>query len=69
MITLYTIGCPLCKMLEVMLEQKGIDYNKVTDEDEIVARGIKSMPTLEVNEQRMDFGTARKWIIAQEAVK
>lgn len=65
-ITLYTTGCPKCKILEKKLEAAGVKYDVVTDEatilnvcDEI---GAEFVPILEVNGQYYDFAAAIKWV-------
>lgn len=62
MATLYSTGCPRCSVLEKKLEQKGVDYNKVTDVKLMLELGIKSAPVLEVNGERMDFSKAIAWV-------
>jgi len=65
-ITLYTIGCPKCSVLEKKLEQKGIQYLSNSSEDEMQMRGFTSMPMLVVEDDAgetvMDFSTAVKWV-------
>ena len=54
-IKIYGTGCPKCKMLAAnaaaALAEDGIsaEIEKVTDIDAIVARGILSTPTLEID--------------------
>ena len=59
MITLYSTGCPRCKVLEAKLGQKKIEYNIITNVDDIVEYGkshnIKSAPILDVNGNTYDF--------------
>ena len=33
--TLYSTGCPKCKVLKTKLAQKGVDYKLVEDEDDV----------------------------------
>ena len=61
MITLYTTGCPRCKVLESKLDALGVVYSKVTDEDVIVNMGFQTVPVLTVDGKVMDFGEAVKW--------
>lgn len=67
MITLYTIGCPRCNILESKLNNKNIDYNIVDDGAKIVAAGFgeKPMPILVVNDKILEFSDANKWVNAQ----
>ena len=39
MITLYSTGCPRCIQLESALKAKKINYTKISNEDEIIAKG------------------------------
>lgn len=61
-VTLYTIGCPRCKILEKKLNEKGIKYLSVSDEKEMVTLGIDSLPVLYVDGLKMNFGEAVKWV-------
>ena len=61
-ITLYSTGCPKCKVLVAKLNAKNIKYNTVSDVDIIISKGISTVPVLEVNGTIMDFKTAVEWI-------
>lgn len=37
--TLYSTGCPKCKVLKTKLAQKGIDYKLIENEDEVYKFG------------------------------
>ena len=64
MITLYTIDCPKCLILEKKLKEKNIKFLKVSDEETIRAKGYGdwSFPILDVNGVVMSYTTAVKWI-------
>ena len=62
MITLYTTGCPKCKVLEQKLKAKGIVYGVVRDEKVMMDMGFASAPILTVDGEPMDFMTAIEWI-------
>lgn len=64
-VTLYSTGCPRCKVLKAKLGKKGIDYKEVTDLDTMTKLGMKSAPALCVNDELMDFKKANDWINAQ----
>ena len=52
------------------LDKKGIDYRVVTDVDYMLAHGIMSIPTLEVDGQRfVDVKACNDWINSYEADK
>lgn len=66
MITLYSTGCPRCTVLERKLEQKNIEYSKITDVDAMVAMGIRSVPMLQIDDAApMDYMTAVNWVKEQ----
>ena len=62
MITLYTIDCPKCKVIETLLKKKGIQYESVRDVEQMVQKGFKDCPKLEVNGQLYGFTEAVKLI-------
>lgn len=62
MIKVYSTGCPHCVILESMLKAKNIEYTKISDEDEIVADGVMSIPTMDVDGNRMDFPKAYNYV-------
>lgn len=63
MITLYSTGCPKCKVIEKKLGQKNIQYIKNTDITEMQRLGFTSAPVLEVDGKIMNFGDANRWIM------
>lgn len=62
MITLYSTGCPRCKVLTQKLDAANINYSISNNIDEIMTKGFMSVPVLKVNDEYMDFGTAIKWV-------
>ena len=64
-VILWTSHCPRCKVLEVKLKQKGINYIENTDKDEMIAKGFKEAPKLEVDGVVMGFKEAVDWIKEQ----
>lgn len=62
MVTIYSTGCPKCKILETKLNQKNVNYNVVDDTDVMVDKGFQSLPMLEVDGELMDFGDAVRWV-------
>lgn len=61
-VILYEHGCPRCKVLKMKLDQKGVQYEDVTDVEVMKEKGFKEAPKLEVNGKVMDFKEAVKWI-------
>ena len=65
-ITLYTTGCPQCKVLESKLSDKNIKFNTNTDIDDMISKGIGSAPVLEVGGERLNFVDAVKAVNAYD---
>lgn len=66
MITLYSTGCPKCKVLETKLEQKKIEYKKESDVGKMLELGIKSAPVLSIDDESfLQFTDAVKWVNSQ----
>lgn len=61
-VILWSTHCPRCKVLELKLKQKNINYEENTSVEEMTARGFKEAPKLEVNGVIMDFKQAVDWI-------
>ena len=63
MITIYTTEtCPKCKILKKKLEDKGMKYSEVTDEEKLRQMDILSVPVLYVDGERYDFAEAIKYV-------
>ena len=64
-VTLFSTGCPKCNVLKTKLEQAGIEYDVVTDENVMIERGFTSAPMLGVDGEEMGFMEAMRWVMAQ----
>ena len=64
-VILYSTHCPKCKVLEMKLKQKNINYEEVTDIDLMQEKGFKSVPKIEVDGVVYDFKEAVDWIKEQ----
>lgn len=62
MITLFSTGCPKCRVLEQKLNNKNIEYTKDSNMDEIINQGFMSAPVLKVDDIYLDFTSAVKWV-------
>lgn len=62
MVTLYTTGCSRCTVLEKKLDSKQIHYKKEENTNTMLEKGIKSVPVLEVQGQRLNFLEAVQWV-------
>lgn len=61
-ITLYSTGCPQCNVLKAKLDEKGIKYDTVTDEQVMLDKGFMSAPLLDVDGNIMTFKDAVDWV-------
>ncbi len=60
---LYTTHCPKCKVLEIKLKQKNIDYEEIEDVNTIQQLGFTEVPVLELDSgERLPFVEANKYI-------
>lgn len=64
-VILYEHGCPNCKRLKARLDEKGIQYEDVTDIELMKSKGFTSAPKLEVDGVVMDFKAAINWVKEQ----
>lgn len=64
MVTLYSTGCPRCKVLEKKLAQKNIDFELKTDfdVDSFLKKGYSSVPLLDIGGEILTFEKANEWI-------
>lgn len=68
-ITLYTIGCPKCKILEKKLDKTNIQYEINENIEDMKDKGLTSAPALEVDGKMMNFTEAIAWVNQQGAIK
>lgn len=61
-VILYSTNCPRCNVLKKKMEGKNIVFTEITNIDEIIAKGISTVPVLEVNNKQMDFIEANSWV-------
>lgn len=64
-VILYEHGCPNCRRLKKMLDDKHIEYEDVTDIGVMREKGFKEAPKLEVDGVVMGFLDAKKWVEEQ----
>lgn len=65
-VILYTIGCPSCIVLEKKLMDKKINFEKVSDIEELKKIGKSYFPVLQIGENILEFRDAVTWINKQE---
>lgn len=61
-IKLYSNGCPRCKILKQKLDLGNISYTVSDNLDEVMSKGIISLPVLDIGAKIMDFYESVKWI-------
>ena len=64
-VILWSTHCPRCKVLELKLKQKNIEFEENTSVEEMTAKGFKEAPKLEVDGAVMDFKQAVDWLKGQ----
>lgn len=61
-ITLYSTGCPKCKVLKAKLDQKDLTYDIETDIEKMKELNILSLPVLKVDDKFLQFKDAVDWV-------
>lgn len=62
MVILYSTHCPKCTVLETKLKNKEIEFEEISDVEEMLSKGISSVPYLEVEGKLLNFSEAVKWV-------
>ena len=65
-ITLYTTGCPRCKVLESKLREAGFSFGVVDNQQKIIEMGFTTVPVMTVDGTIYQFKEAVEWINAHE---
>lgn len=58
----HTETCGKCKVLEIKLKELGLEYESITDVDEMQKMGLVHVPWLEVDGELMDCSQSLKWL-------
>lgn len=61
-VILYSTHCPKCNVLKSKLDEKGIAYTENTNTKEMVAKGFREAPVLEVDGTIYKFKEAVDWV-------
>lgn len=69
MITLYSTGCPRCRVLQKKLNAAHVPYTVIGDVDVMLRMGILSVPVLKVGEELLPFEQAVKYADEQKEDK
>lgn len=63
-------SCPKCKVIAAKLDAKGIEYETCMDMDLMLSKGIKAIPTLDVDGiLYRDIRACNDWIKSLEAAE
>lgn len=62
MVTLYSTGCPKCKVLKSKLDSKKIEYTIIEDIEVMRNKGFNSLPVLEVDGTIYEFREAVNYV-------
>ena len=62
MITLYSTGCPSCRLLKEKLDRFGKQYETVTDTSIMKEKDIYTVPALEIDGEIYSFKEALKLV-------
>lgn len=65
-IKFYSTHCPKCSVLEKKMKSKNISYEEINDVETMKAKGIESVPMLEIDDTLMNFAEAVRWVNMQE---
>lgn len=61
-VTLYSTGCPKCKVLKQKLDGAGVQYAENNSVKEMLALGFAQSPVLLVSGKYLQFGQAIEWV-------
>ncbi len=61
MITLYSTGCPKCRVLKKKLDAANIPYTVIDDVDVMMSLGMQSVPVLKVGDELLSFEEAVRY--------
>lgn len=65
-VTMYSTGCPRCKVLGMMLNKKNIPYSVNNNLQDMERLGLASVPALDVDGELMTYETAMQWVANQK---
>ena len=61
-IIFYSTHCPKCNVLKAKLDEKNIKYTENNNVDEMLEKGWRSAPILEIDGKGMTFKDAVEWV-------
>ena len=61
-VTLFSTGCPKCKVLKKKLDDKDIEYTIDSNVEKMLEMGMMEVPVLVVDDRTLDFSNAVAWV-------
>lgn len=61
-IVFYSTGCPKCRILKKKLDEKGIQYEICSDEEQMIGLGLEEVPALGIKGRIYSFREAVEWL-------
>lgn len=61
-IIFYSTHCPKCNVLKTKLDEKSVKYTENNDVDEMISKGWRSAPILEIDGVGLPFKEAVDWV-------
>ena len=62
----YTIHCPACKMIKMLMDKKGIEYTMIDNRDEVLAKAdelnVKGAPFAIIDGTVYNNVNLKKWV-------
>lgn len=54
--------CPICKMIKMQLQAKGITFQETHDTDELASKGYRGLPVLFVDGKFLTAPEIKEWL-------
>lgn len=64
---LYSNGCPNCRALKQMLDNKGVHYTEENSVEKMVSLGLQRVPVLSVDGELLEYRKATEFVHNLEA--
>ncbi|MEG0898311.1 MAG: thioredoxin family protein [Oscillospiraceae bacterium] len=61
-VKLYTTHCPKCHVLSQKLNEASVEFEEISDINQLMEMGLMQAPMLEVDGKLMSFVEAVQWI-------
>ncbi len=58
-----TPTCGQCKYIKKLLIDSGVDFKENNSQEEMIQKGILSLPALEINGKLLAYNDVLKWIV------